>query len=84
MESFKHICEVCEKEEYLNSSDAFNSGWDYPPNFGDFGVISPRTCGDCGIEKTLWWAITTRAVNISELPQNYQRTLDRILAEKPI
>ena len=56
---FWHYCEVCGKKEYLTAQEAYDSGWDYPPSFGSFGMLSQRKCGDCGIDKTLWWRITT-------------------------
>jgi hypothetical protein len=84
MEAFTHICEVCDKEELLTSQEAFNSGWDYPPNFGDFGIVSPRTCGDCGIDKTLWWALTADKISVDALSEKHQKTLNRILAEKAL
>jgi len=51
----RHICENCGKEVLLTSEDAWEQGWDYPPKMGTFKVVSPRTCGDCGIETSLWW-----------------------------
>ena len=42
-----HICEVCGKTETLTPEEAFNEGWDYPPRMGGFGIVGPRTCGDC-------------------------------------
>ena len=53
----KHICEVCGKEDTLDSEEAFELGWDYPPRMGKFKVLSPRTCPNCTIEKTVWWAL---------------------------
>ncbi len=54
---FWHYCEVCGKKEYLTAQEAFNQGWDYPPNIGEFGLLSPRTCGSCQIQDTLWWRV---------------------------
>ena len=48
-----HICEVCGKAKIMTSEQAFNEGWDYPPRMGSFGIVSPRTCGDCGMMETL-------------------------------
>ena len=42
-----HICEVCGKTEMLTPAEAFSDGWDYPPRMGGFGIVGPRTCGDC-------------------------------------
>ena len=56
-ERYWHICNGCGKQELLSSKDAFGQGWDYPGpdgvyksalNYG-FGMIAPRTCGNCGI-----------------------------------
>ena len=58
---FWHICEVCGKKEFMTAEAAYIKGWDYPPKMGDFGVVGPRTCGDCGIEQTVWWNIMKSA-----------------------
>ena len=55
----RHICEVCGKEEALTPDEGFERGWDYPPRMGEFGVLSPRTCRDCPMIKTLWWQMQT-------------------------
>lgn len=55
-QKYIHICEVCGKTEILTPEEAFEDGWDYPPKMGAFGLVSPRTCGNCGIMDTLWWA----------------------------
>lgn len=54
---FWHYCEVCGKKELITAADAYASGWDYPPEHGSFGLLSPRTCGDCLIKDTLFWKI---------------------------
>lgn len=54
---FWHYCEVCGKKEYITAQDAFDTGWDYPPNIGYFGVLGPRTCGKCLKQDTLYWKI---------------------------
>lgn len=64
VESFKrrpfwHYCEVCGKKEWLTAEDAYKVGWDYPPKMGVFGLLSPRKCGECGIDKTLYWKSVT-------------------------
>ncbi len=56
---FWHYCEVCGKKEYITAQQAFDSGWDYPPQMGDFGLLSPRTCGNCLLKDTLYWRVTT-------------------------
>lgn len=56
---FWHYCEVCGKEEYITAKEAYNSGWDYPPQMGCFGMLGPRTCGNCLLKDTLYWKIET-------------------------
>lgn len=58
MSLYKHICEVCQREEILTSDEAFEAGWDYPPRMGAFGVLSPRTCPDCLVSASLWWRLS--------------------------
>jgi hypothetical protein len=76
-----HVCEVCDKSETLDIASAFEQGWDYPPRMGAFGIISPRTCGSCGIEDTLWWQLMVDKVDVKDLDEKYKKTLTRILAE---
>ena len=54
---FIHVCEVCGKTKIMTPEQAFNEGWDYPPRMGAFGIVSPRTCGDCSMMDTLWMAL---------------------------
>lgn len=56
---FWHYCEVCGKKEFITAQEAFDSGWDYPPNMGHFGLLGPRTCGNCFIIDTLFWKVNT-------------------------
>jgi hypothetical protein len=56
---FWHYCEVCGKKEFITADEAFNGGWDYPPQIGSFGMLSPRTCGDCTMENTLYMKINS-------------------------
>lgn len=76
-----HICEVCDKKLLLDLDEGYNSGWDYPPYMGAFGIISPRTCGDCGIEGTVWFALVLEKKPSSELSEKQQETIKRILGE---
>lgn len=78
---YVHICEVCGKTEVLTPMEAHMSGWDYPPMMGSFGVVSPRTCGNCTINHTLWWALVADHKKPSELNEAQMETLKRILAE---
>ena len=56
---FWHYCEVCGKKEYITAQDAFDTGWDYPPQMGHFGLLGPRTCGKCLLKDTLYWRVNT-------------------------
>jgi len=78
---FEHICEVCGLTDNLLTEEAFNAGWDYPPLMGVWGVVSPRTCGDCGVESTLWWALTVDKKAVESLSEVQASALKRILDE---
>ncbi len=56
---FWHYCEICGRKEFITAGDAFDSGWDYPPRMGRFGMLSPRTCGDCSMAGTLYLKINS-------------------------
>ena len=74
-----HICEVCGREEILDSEDAFERGWDYPPKMGEFGVLSPRTCPNCNITDTVWWKLQNNLVD--KITEKDLETIDRIIKE---
>lgn len=79
-----HICEVCGLEKIMTPEESYNEGWDYPPLMGAFGIISPRTCGVCGIDKTLWWRVTTTRDdpdNQYQLTQGDMALIERIQGE---
>lgn len=78
----RHICEVCGKEEILTPEEAFEKGWDYPPMMGYYGIVSPRTCPDCSIEKTVWWKLSSTGVSdVSELTSEELKVIERIQSE---
>lgn len=77
----RHICEVCGKEERLTPEQGFEQGWDYPPKMGEFKIVSPRTCGNCGINDTLWWILSVERKQPSDLNEQQLQTLNRILQE---
>ncbi len=56
---FWHYCEVCGKKEFITDEEAFSDGWAYPPRIGFFGMLGPRTCGNCQMTDTLYWKIQT-------------------------
>lgn len=77
-----HICEVCGKAKIMTPEQAFNEGWDYPPRMGAFGVVSPRTCGNCGMVDTLWWALQSGAIKgIEDMTDNQKVIYARIQNE---
>lgn len=77
----KHICEVCGKEEIMEPEEAYTSGWDYPPKMGVFGVLSPRTCGSCAIDSTIWWRLQIKEVSADSFSEKDMETLNRIINE---
>jgi len=80
---FDHICEVCGKTESLTPAQAYDAGWDYPPQMGEWGVVSPRTCQRCGMDATVWWALTTDKKTVSDLTPEQLATVARIRDEMP-
>lgn len=78
---FPHVCEVCGKAEQLTSSESFEQGWDYPPRMGAWKVVSPRTCGDCGIQDTVWWALTIEKKQYEDLTPEQILTIAKIQNE---
>jgi hypothetical protein len=74
----RYECEACGVVDELTEEQAYTAGWDYPPFIGLWGVVSPRTCPNCLIDKTAYWAVLTRA----ELTEKHQATIRRILGEK--
>jgi len=82
-DAFVHWCESRGREEVLGPRDAYEAGWDFPPNMGTWGVISPCTCPACTIEKTAWWAISIEKRGIDEMMPQQRKTVGRILEEVP-
>ncbi|MBC7593764.1 MAG: hypothetical protein H7288_07485 [Kineosporiaceae bacterium] len=78
-----HWCESCGLEELLDSRDAYDAGWDFPPHMGTRGVISPRTCPNCSIKNTAWWAIAIEDHGIDEMTPQERKAVGRILDELP-
>ncbi|MFT4298309.1 MAG: hypothetical protein QM597_01535 [Aeromicrobium sp.] len=81
-EPFEHWCEVCGREERLTSQAAYEAGWDFPPRMGAWEVVSPRTCGQCGMGQTVWWAITMEGVTAEGLTEHQRDVVARITAER--
>lgn len=80
---FEHWCESCGETAMLTSEEAFEEGWDFPPRMGAWGVVSPRTCGNCTINRTLWWALTVEKKDIDGCTPHQRQVLARILNEVP-
>lgn len=83
---FKHICEVCGKVEILTSKEAYETGWDYPGVDGiykceNFKIMTPRTCGQCGITETAWWALSVEGKSLNELSEMQKLAVERITQE---
>ncbi|ULP45917.1 hypothetical protein [Mycolicibacter virginiensis] len=76
-----HHCEICRREEILTPDEAFQLGWDYPPRMGAFGVISPRTCGNCLMKDTVWAALMMQGKAPDQLTDRQLATIARIQAE---
>jgi hypothetical protein len=81
MEQLRHICEVCGLEQVPTPEAAFDAGWHHPPRMGMFGVISPRTCPNCLIKHTIWWALAMDHYTPDMLSPGQRATVDRILGE---
>jgi hypothetical protein len=77
--AFVHWCEVCGLELLLTPEIAYSLGWDFPPKMGTFGVISPRTCGACGVEGTAWFALAVHKQSMEEISEKHYATVLRIV-----
>lgn len=81
---FLHVCECCSKTQMLTAPQAFDEGWDYPPNIGTFGMLGPRICGDCNITETLYWKVQQQTLPIvieQSLTEKELETWNRIKNE---
>ena len=78
-------CEVCEKELWATPADAFTAGWDFagPGGLYPAGIVSPRTCGGCPINRTVWWRLAMDKVAVADLTPRELAVLKRILSERP-
>ena len=78
----EYWCEVCDKKEILTELESIQQGWDYPPHIGVWGVVSPRTCGDCSMMDTAYWAIITAPDKENlRLSEKHLATCERIMKE---
>ena len=76
-----HLCEKCGKREILTPEAGFKAGWDMAPYMYPFRTISPRTCGQCSIKDTAWWAIAVEGKGLADLTEKQAKAVRRILAE---
>lgn len=83
VDAFEHWCEVCGTTAALTSAEAYRAGWDFPPRMGEWGVISPRTCGSCPMSATVWWAVAVDGYDSEQLSPSQRATIARLLDEKP-
>lgn len=74
-------CEVCDTILVASDKAAFDAGWDYPPFIGSFGVLSPRTCGNCPMVETAYWAVVT-GTPADQLSERHRRSVARIANEQ--
>jgi hypothetical protein len=81
MDRFRHVCEVCGRDEILCPDEAFAAGWDYPPRMGAFGVISPRLCPDCPTPETAWWMLMMERRSADALTDRQRSAVERMLSE---
>lgn len=65
----------------ITPQEAYDAGWDYPPRMGSFGVVSPRTCGNCRMVDTAWAALVFDKKTAAELSEQQVQTIVRILGE---
>jgi hypothetical protein len=72
-----HWCESCDKEEMLTPNAGYKAGWDFPPKMGQFGVVCPRTCPDCTIDKTVWFTLMSG----KEPTEKQRKAADRMMRE---
>ncbi|WP_036376532.1 hypothetical protein [Mycolicibacterium austroafricanum] len=77
----RHICEVCGTDAVLDCEAAHAAGWDYPPHMGAFTIVSARTCPNCPIQQTVWWALVIDGFTTDMLTDAQRTTVARILGE---
>lgn len=49
-----------------------------PPIMSSFRILSPRTCPNCTIEKTVWWALAMEGKSLEDLSKRQIEVLTRI------
>jgi len=76
---------VCGREKTTTAEKAFDDGWDFggPGGLYPLGVVSPRTCPRCAINKTVWWRLAIEHTRFAELSSPELEVVARILREAP-
>lgn len=81
---FWHYCEVCGTKVFCTAQEAFDAGWNYPPQIGHFKLLGPSNCGKCSIMDTLFLKVQKQKFPIvieKTLTEEELKTLNRIKNE---
>ena len=81
---FWHYCEVCGTKVFCTAQEAFDAGWNYPPQIGHFKLLGPRNCGKCSMMDTLFLKVQKQKFPIiieKTLTEEELKTLNRIKNE---
>lgn len=81
---FWHYCEVCGTKVFCTAQEAFDAGWNYPPQIGHFKLLGPRNCGKCSIMDTLFLKVQKQKFPIvieKTLTEEELKTWNRIKNE---
>lgn len=81
---FWHYCEVCGTKVFCTAQEAFDAGWNYPPQIGHFKLLGPHNCGKCSIMDTLFLKVQKQKFPIvieKTLTEEELKTLNRIKNE---
>jgi len=76
--TYVYTCEVCDKTAELTAEAAYQAGCDMPPIMGTWGTVSPRTCDECGIQDTAWFALVS-GTKPDQLSDRRKTAIERIL-----
>ena len=80
---FWHYCEVCGTKVFCTAQEAFDAGWNYPPQIGHFKLLGPRNCGKCSMMDTLFLKVQKQKFPIiieKTLTEEELKTLNRKFA----
>ena len=81
---FWHYCEVCGTKVFCTAQEAYDAGWNYPPQIGHFKLLGPRNCGKCSITDTLFLKVQKQKFPIvieKTLTEEELKTWNRIKNE---